>query len=234
MAESIESLLASFGELERSTHAERQQAMDNLLSEVTRLQATIQRNRAGDFNIFELLQLDAGDERLHTQILGWLLDETESHGQGNSFLKAFLGAARIPIDERDLNSYVVHTEFAQSEAIVDIAIYKVASFVVYVENKVYAAEGFDQPSREQRDMHRLGQALSVPTERCRAVWLSPAGEIPPDANPAFWRPVAYQAICREFEAVLSPSLPARVGLVVADWLRWTRDLQEEEPDVRAE
>ena len=41
-----------------------------------------------EFNVFSILQFGA-DEVRHTQILAWLLDARESHGQGDLFSELF-------------------------------------------------------------------------------------------------------------------------------------------------
>ncbi len=151
------------------------------------------------FNVFDLTGV-GGDEVRHSSILAWLLAPHGSHGGGPHFLEAFLRAAEVDglLPEELVGSHV-QTEFAGHESIIDILVYKPSSFVLYVENKIFAAEGFGQIDREFRDMERFGKVVRVPRERMFPVFLTPSGYPPTSGDPGPWHRASYVRLASEFE-----------------------------------
>ena len=169
------------------------------------------------FNLFSVLGLDS-DEVKHSKVLAWLLEATAEHGAGDAFARAFLAAAAIELPTDALRRYRVATEYVVLEARTDIVLCRRGNFAIYIENKVYAAEGADQVDREYRDMVRLGSALRVPSDRLFAVFLTPDGRLPTSGDATRWRPLAYSSLHHAFSEIL-PRVPSdKARLVVQDWL----------------
>jgi hypothetical protein len=176
-----------------------------------------QRTRQVDFNLFSLFEVET-DEVRHSRFLAWLLDAGSGHGQGNLFLQAFAEACRLNIPPDALGRYHVRTEFSGAEAIIDILVCKAEAFLIYLENKVLASEGYDQLNRELRDMRRLGRSLQVPRARQFAIFLTPDGRAPVSGDVMHWQSISYSQLARAFEKVLPAIASAKVRDVVKDWV----------------
>lgn len=101
-----------------------------------------QRTKAEDINIFEILGF-TDDEVRHSKFLAWLLGPEETHAQGNLFFKHFLKSAELPVKYADL-PYKVKTEVNHEESRIDIEIKSEKNFLIHIENKVSASEGYEQ------------------------------------------------------------------------------------------
>ena len=176
-----------------------------------------QRTRQVDFNLFSLFKVET-DEVRHSRFLAWLLDAGAGHGQGDLFLQAFAEACRLKILPDALGRYQVRTEFSGAEAIIDILVCKAGAFLIYLENKVLASEGYDQLNRELRDMRRLGRSLQVPKARQFAIFLTPDGRDPVSGDAMHWQAISYSQLARAFEKVLPAIADAKVCDVVQDWI----------------
>jgi len=114
------------------------------------------------FNALWLFGIDR-DEVKQSSFLAWLLNADASHGQGDVFLRAIIDACGLDIPLADTRRYRVETEFTGAESRIDVVVYRVGSFVIYLENKVDAPEQPDQVDREFRDMlARKGDRLLGP------------------------------------------------------------------------
>jgi hypothetical protein len=176
-----------------------------------------QRTRQVDFNLFSLFKVET-DEVRHSRFLAWLLDAGSGHGQGDLFLQAFAEACRLNIPPDALGRYHVRTEFSGAEAIIDILVCKAGTFLIYLENKVLASEGYDQLNRELRDMRRLGRSLQVPKARQFGIFLTPDGRNPVSGDAVHWQAISYSQLGRAFEKVLPAIANAKVRDVVQDWI----------------
>ena len=176
-----------------------------------------QRTSQVDFNLFSLFKVET-DEVRHSRFLAWLLDPGSGHGQGDLFLQAFAEACHLDLPLDALDRYHVRTEFSGAEAIIDILVYKAGAFLIYLENKVLASEGYDQLNRELRDMRRLGRSLQVPKARQHAIFLTPDGRDPVSGDAMHWQAISYSQLARAFEKVLPAIADAKVCDVVQDWI----------------
>jgi hypothetical protein len=115
--------------------------------------------------------------------------------------------------------YQVRTELARAESIIDVTVFQRGAFLIYLENKIFAAEGFKQLEREFRDMRRLGAALRVPQDRQFAIFLTPDGRPPVSGVATRWRTVSYPEIAGAFQALLPGINSTRVKAILNDWIR---------------
>jgi len=177
--------------------------------------------RPARFNVFSLLRREQ-DEVIHTQFLAWLLDRRGGHGQGSLFARAFLDACGIEVREDSLRHYHVRPEFSGLESIIDVMVCRPHDFLIYVENKICAGEGWRQAEREIGDMRRLGAAMHVPTERQLAVLLTPEGRPPVTGDPRDWVLLSYPDLADAIAEVLPAVHAEAVRLILEHWLATVR------------
>lgn len=173
--------------------------------------------QTGSFNLFDLLKI-AGNESMHSRLLAWLLDRRATHGQGNLFLRTFVGGCGLPLASHLLERYRVVPEFFGRESRIDMLVYSPGAFLIYLENKIVADEGPEQLSREFRDMQRLGATLRVPPDRRFALFLTPQGRTPGGKDAPHWHPIAYAQLSATFAPVLPRISSPKVAIIVHDWL----------------
>lgn len=187
------------------------------IQEYMQLRPMFRAQKTDQFNVFRILGI-ASDEMRHSRILAWLLEAESEHGQSSEFLKAFAALCGIALNSHDLLDYTVVTELAVLESIIDIAVYKPGSFLIYIENKVFAVEGNQQLLREFSDLRRLGAAMRVPETRQYAIFLTPTGREPVSAGPSQWISISYGQISAVFRSVVSKIEGAKTRWLIQDWL----------------
>jgi hypothetical protein len=104
------------------------------------------------FNIFNLLNL-AGDELSHSKIIGTLLNQKGMHGKDNKFLELFLKC--IGINNFSIDNVTTETEKFigyisddyNSGGRIDIALTNSEKMQIFIENKIYANDQWNQLSR---------------------------------------------------------------------------------------
>lgn len=137
------------------------------------------RAEAPGFNVFRIIKLDHYETKLHTPLLGHLLDPRASHGQGRLFLDAFFGA--LGHDEQalaDISRVVVREEVSTANGRIDLLInYRLAGLAraVVIENKIYAA---DQPDQLERYVDYLRRIRKLAINQMHVVYLTPQGAKP--------------------------------------------------------
>jgi len=182
-----------------------------------------QPGRPRRFNLLDVTRVGS-DEVKHSSIVAWLLTPHGSHGCGPRFLESFLQAADVDVTSADLTGCHVRTELCGAESRIDIAVYKQGRFLVYIENKTFAAEGDEQIDREYRDMLRFGRVLRVPPSKMFPVFLTPSGRLPVSGDPSRWYPVSYAQVARGWKT-LERELPEKTGLFITDLIeqydRWS-------------
>jgi PD-(D/E)XK nuclease superfamily protein len=196
---------------------ERLQRMKSLLSLAAGRNLQVHLHSPGSANIFTTLGV-AWLEVSHSAMLAWLLDRNASHGQGSRFLEALLDCCDVALPADSFNRYVVTTEHTQLHARIDIAVYRPQVFVIYLENKVRAAEGWTQLNRELDDMRRIGQRLGVAAERQFALFLTPRGRTPVTGDSTVWHCISYQQIVVAFAPHVNTILSSKERGLVEDWL----------------
>ncbi len=101
-----------------------------------------------NFNIFSVLKMDTSEVKLHSALLGELLNPQGSHGQKDVFLKLFL--KEIDITDFDTKDATVEVEkhigavTDDTGGRIDLVISSSHSNSIIIENKIYAADGYNQ------------------------------------------------------------------------------------------
>jgi len=189
-------------------------------NEIDRWQKS-QEATAREFNLFDVLGV-AGDEVRHSMLLAWLLDsrpEKEgTHFQGNLGLRLFLETLPLPASYAR-ERYWVRREQAGDASRVDVEVAATGKFVIHIENKLHAAEGVDQTTREWGDLVKRARSLNVPPGGIHAYFLTMDGA--KATNPKFesldWRTVA-----GVFERFANDAKPPEVKLAAAHCARALR------------
>jgi hypothetical protein len=158
------------------------------------------------------------DEVRHSAILAWLLNSRINYYENNLLFDMFLECCHIKLSSENTTGYQIRTEFAGSESIVDMLIYKKNNFIIYLENKVNAPEGFDQCNREWRDMRKLGERLTVPRNKQFAVFLTPFGRKPEKENDDHWITLSYVSVGNNFRQLIPKIKSAKTRYLLEDWL----------------
>jgi hypothetical protein len=116
----------------------------------------------GRFNIFDALDISRVEIR-HSNFFGWLLDPSESHGQGPLFLRAILmdmlhkapqpirPFSPVELDGAQFRGVEVRREWRHIDILIRC---KEPAFVVAIENKVESDEHGDQLKRYEEEVAR--------------------------------------------------------------------------------
>src|SRR5712692_7165493 len=239
----IRTLLKQFGEhRDRANTLEQSQAADDrhqihaLLDGYNKTVESYRQKQeqvADDFNLLEVMRL-TGKEIRHSMVLAWLLDhdmrKLGTHAQGNLGFRLFLSEFSLPIDYADCK-YWVHREVAGDESIVDVEVACRGRFLIHIENKIWSCEGTDQTNREWSDLQRRAAELNVSAPHIHALYLTPHGTEPANAN---FRPITWGRIVRVIERFAEQAKPPDVKLFAAHYARALRrfiviqDISEED------
>ncbi|ERM83031.1 hypothetical protein P872_06040 [Rhodonellum psychrophilum GCM71 = DSM 17998] len=116
-----------------------------------------------NFNIFKLLNL-GWSENFHSKFIAELLDPNGSHGHGDLFLKAFIKQLNEEIGQDLPSTFLVVGDGVKTEKYIspinfdsadggrlDILI-QTDKFVIGIENKIYAGDGYLQLERYKKFM----------------------------------------------------------------------------------
>lgn len=103
-----------------------------------------------NFNVFSILKVDSNEVRLHSALLGELLNPSGSHGQKDTFLKLFL--KEIGITDFDTKNASVEIEKHigtiskgwNEGGRIDLIINSSNNKSIIIENKIYADDGYNQ------------------------------------------------------------------------------------------
>ena len=157
--------------------------------------------RIGKFNIFDALGI-VRREINHSNFLGWLLDPSESHGQGDLFLKAILmdllkradpakrPLSPIELDGETLGDVEVRREWRNIDLLIAS---KSPDFVLAIENKVDSGEHSGQLQRYEDIV-----ATEWPDRRRMFVFLTLEGD---EASDEDWVSYSYADIHRVLDRV---------------------------------
>ena len=166
---------------------------------------------ADDFNLLEVLQL-TDHERRHSMVLAWLLDRDlrgrGTHAQGSLGFWLFLEEFGLPLSYAN-SKYWVRLESAGHESIVDVEIGCRREFLIHIENKIWSEEGPDQTDREWADLHRRKAELDLSEKMVHALYLTPQGTKPKNAN---FKPVSWGSVANVFEQFADRAQPQDVRL----------------------
>jgi hypothetical protein len=115
----------------------------------------------GGFNLFQVLKFEYGEIR-HSNVLGWILDPSESHGLDETFLKKWLmrvvhgavGVERpvepVEIDGWQLLRVEVRREWRNIDLLLVLQFAQERPWVVAIENKVNSSQHSDQLRRYRK------------------------------------------------------------------------------------
>ena len=138
--------------------------------EILRRHEEIARRTGQRFNLFDLLDRATDEVKGHSAFIAELLSPLGSHGQGDLFLKVFLGrlASLAPawqLGEAD-GGWTVRVEEAFDQSRADIVLYG-ATHCIIIENKIYTSEHSGQLQRYYRwakDTGRTAGVIFLPVE----------------------------------------------------------------------
>lgn len=181
-----------------------------------------QLREAPEYNIFSILRVERDEVRTHSAFLCHLLTPTASHGQGMLFLRTFLeycagrhnekGFPDLPNFNGPPRSWLVTSETTIDTGRLDIIILNPQEgFLCVVENKVDAAEGWDQLSRYSRwmDAHHRQYPIQA------LCFLTRTGEYSRTAGDRLHFPLSYhEDIAGWLETVLDQIQASEVRAVV--------------------
>lgn len=209
----IESLLVGFRSANSAaipTGAPPSGARDALTNLLQGHREAVKRRRASDSADPPINLLQAAgrerDERLYCALLAWLLDPTASHCQGSAFLSALVDT--LGLTTLDLDAAKVVTEVAHEESRIDIEVALPGVLLLHIEAKVDSGEGWEQSSRESRDLEAKARRLGIPAHGSAGVFLTRTGE-PADSKQL--RPASWASIAETLRPVLlRPSVHAKV------------------------
>jgi hypothetical protein len=215
----IKNVISEFEKLKSAQQGRRLQEMAKFLSDFDLL--TVRTGMQRPWNVFTLLNVES-DEVRHSRFLAWLLSPRSGHGQGTTFLEAFVDLCGLDVPTHGLERARVRTEFSGIESIVDIMVYQKGRFLIYIENKVFAGEGPNQIDREYRDLQSVGRSLNIPEQRRFAVFLSPDGRRPISGDASRWIAVSYRDVASSFASLVSAITSPKTNAILCDWIETVR------------
>jgi hypothetical protein len=143
----------------------------NLMNECLEIQEEKEKLRKkGDFfNIFKILGLSTNEVRTHSAFISELLDPMGIHGQGESFLHEFLKI--IGLEKLKFNTATVtrekyisiidedYTQGGNIDILIEFFTEDVKSYIIKIENKIYAADQRNQLLRYYNYDDKIPQSL---------------------------------------------------------------------------
>jgi hypothetical protein len=150
--------------------------MNRLLGRAENQQRRIDRKRATGFNVFHVIK---PDENNLSDVLAWLLDPQESHGQGNVFL--LLLFKRLGFDSqakhtmkakvrREALTFVIHRHRRRMDVLVEAG-----PWLLVIENKVDSPEQHEQVKDYLEYLHRRTHDRFI---KSALIYLTPYGRKP--------------------------------------------------------
>ncbi len=144
------------------------------------------------FNLFEAVGVVKHELR-HSDFLAFLLDPSQNHGLGASFLSAFLQAVNQTADDiagLNLNNAYVQREWHHVDILV---VDDLNCFGVVIENKIGTGEHSDQLNR-----YRAAFDSHYPGYKVLALYLTPDGDEPSSPD---YQAVSYSVVCDVIEKI---------------------------------
>gem|GEM_PF-1313675 len=187
-----------------------------------------ERQSAPWYNVFALLRADTDEDKTHTPFLADLLNPKGSHGQGATFLEAFVARCRTklgfipPPGEIPGSSWVVQTQRYTSFGVIDLVVIAPAlGYIIAIENKVLAGE-------QQNQLERYSQWLQTQRDcypHQNLVFLTPEGRRATSTQHARYIRLSYGT---DIAAILNAALPGiaadRVRAVVEQYIDTVRQI----------
>ncbi len=183
----------------------------------------------GGFNVFDALRVGRAEVR-HSNFLAWLLDPSESHCLGSTFLTPLvselcrlLGISPQPILASALSARIMR----ESNRIDVLIIFDAARTVIAIENKVDASEHTDQLGRYSRTLEAI-----FPGWTHIKVYLTPKGELPSQSD---WHAFGYRDIHRlvaDATTLAKPHVQSDVLTFIEHYQRLLRSWYMDDPRVK--
>ncbi len=192
-----------------------------------------QEDRADDLNLLDVMQVTWKEIR-HSRILAWLMDWDMTrlgiHVQGRLGFRLFLEQVGLPA-EYAAGDYRVYLESPSDESRIDIEVAERGRFVIHIENKIGADEGYKETEREWRDLEKRAEALGCAKKH--AFYLTPKGI---RASCEHFQPISWRQIAAVFKKFADAAKPDDVKLFARHYARVLRttiippDIDEKESD----
>lgn len=144
------------------------------------------------FNVFKICGVDRS-ELMHSAFIANLLNPNGTHGLGSKFLEEFLLTCDVSVPNA-LESVLVTTEESHGEGRFDIILRNDCDWVLMIENKVDADEGYKQLQRYQQYLRKQKGAWGI-------LFLTPDGRASQtmDAKSTIQvRPISYRKEIKEW------------------------------------
>jgi len=169
------------------------------------------------FNIFKAIGV-VHQEILHSNFLSFLLDPSESHKLGDTFLKGFLLNVLAELNAVDFSDIEVRREWKY----IDILVHSPKNkLVCAIENKIYSQEHSDQLSR-YREVVR--QAFKD-DYRHIFIYLTPSGSRPAKEEDQHWLSYSYAQVADVIDGICpenSSTINSEVHLLMTHYSRLLR------------
>lgn len=161
-------------------------------------------NRVGRFNVFDALGVIRTEIR-HSNFLAWLLDPSESHGQGTLFLRAVLmdllwnsdpsqrPFSPVELDGAEMMGVEVRREWNHIDLLITC---EAPQLVIAIENKIDSGEHSNQLQRYEDTI--ATEFANVPKSRRMFVFLTTDGE---EASDEDWVSYSYADLHRVLSRV---------------------------------
>lgn len=106
-----------------------------------------------EVNVFDVLKI-ADAEIRHSNVLAWLLDPNQSHGLGDTFVKAFFKQVTDKNPERgfDFRELNIYRERSHTDIMLEYNVWD-KRIIICVENKIHAGEGSGQLARYEKSVN---------------------------------------------------------------------------------
>lgn len=115
--------------------------------------------KLGDFNLFQVLRSEFSELK-HSNVLGWLMNPSESHGLDATFLQKWLMRALhskkhfhltpvtpVDIDAWELLNVEVRREWQNTDLLLNIELARGERWIICIENKVHSSQHSNQLTR---------------------------------------------------------------------------------------
>ena len=163
------------------------------VSEIVLKEKTLQeekRKRGDNFNVFNILGLQASEVRLHSALIAELLNPIGGHGLGDKFMEAFLDTINnhykepFCLDTKSANVIVEHvigaiSEDGESGGRIDIIIRDNLGQTIIIENKIYAEDQYRQMSRYNK---YAKDELKLTEKHVKLLYLTLDGDAPTEIS----------------------------------------------------
>ncbi|WP_343606047.1 PD-(D/E)XK nuclease family protein [Fluviicola sp.] len=148
-----------------------------LLNRIIEVHPNSQFTSSNKYNIFQVLQLESEEVRLHSRFLADLLNPQGNHGLKSFFLRSFLDLVKESTIFPDLNRVEVHVEkyigpvTSTTGGQIDILLIDNLNNALIIENKIYAGDQENQLLRYSN----FGKQLENRDGRFHIVYLTLQG-----------------------------------------------------------